>query len=177
MWVGASDAFGEHEGHMFVEADGTGGEMAVLETSTEESERAFVFLPWEDVAIICDWAGGEKFAGAAFFEGGADEERFGSRWKDEGPQAFATVQMQVCEVNGGTGGVGEDDGIDSVLDHQLVGTLDADVAFDIGEGAGLASEIWEGLDCRGSVRGWDGLRRQSRGGERDSGSAEAVAAR
>ena len=112
---------------------------------------ALVFLPGEDVAIAGERAGGEKFVCAAFFESGTDEEGFGLGGKDESPEAFAAVEVEICEVDRGTGGVGEDDGVDFVQGHQLAGALDAGHSFGVGEWAGLAGEIGEGFDCGGGV--------------------------
>jgi hypothetical protein len=123
MRVGGTDAFGEGEGHVLVQTDAAGAEMAISETAADEREGAFVFLPGKDVSVICDWAGGEKFVGAAFFEGRTDEEGFGSRRKNECPKAFASVEREVSEVDGRAGGISENDGVDSVLRHQFAGAL------------------------------------------------------
>ena len=145
--VGGANAFREDKGHMLVETDGAGGEAPGFESVAEKSKRAFILLPGEDVAVAGQRTGGEKLVRAAFLERRAYEEGFGFRGEDESPQAFATEEMEIGEVDRGTGGVGENDGVDSVLDHQFAGALNASFAFRIGEGASLAGEIGEGLDC------------------------------
>src|SRR4051812_46438878 len=99
--------------------------MSIAQTSGKEGEGALVFLPGEDVAVAGERTRGEKVLCAALFEPGADEEWFRFRGKDESPEAFAAVEVEICEVNGGSGGVSEDDGVDFVFRHQLAGALDA----------------------------------------------------
>ena len=111
----------------------------------------------------------------SFFESGTDEEGFGLGWEDESPEAFAAVEVEICEVDRGTGGVGEDDGVDFVLGHQLAGALDAGLAFGVGEGVGPAGEIGEGFDCGGGVR--FRLTCEMWSGKSGSGCGEEVAAR
>src|SRR4051812_5472790 len=113
--AGGTDAFREDEGYVLVETDGAGGDMSIAQTSGKEGKGALVFLPGEDVAVAGERTRSEELVCAALFERGADEEWFRFRGKDESPEAFAAVEMEVCEVDGGSGGVGEDDGVDFVF--------------------------------------------------------------
>jgi len=144
--VGDVDSLREDEGHVFVKSDRGTGETTIGETTTEQRKRAFIFLPGEDVAVVCERPGGEEFVRAILLECGADEKRLRAGRENECPQAFSTVNVKICEIDRRTGGVGEDNRVDFVLGHQLACTLDASVALGIREWSRLVRELGQCFD-------------------------------
>ena len=176
MGVGGANSVREDEGHVFVEADGGGGESLIFETFGKGDVGALVFLPGEDIDVAAKRSAGEQLVGAAFFKRGADEERLGAGRKDESPEALSAIEVQVSEVDRGTGGIGEDDGIDLVSGHQGASALDAGHALGVSEWARLTGEIGEGRNGgRGGWRCLPGMRWKCGGGDGGGGGTEKIA--
>ena len=92
------DAVGEDELHALVECQRKRGGCDLLERTGEEGVGIFVFVPGKDAGAGAAGHGAEGLVDAAFFEGGAEDERVATGRKCPGEEALGLARGYAEEV-------------------------------------------------------------------------------
>ena len=169
--IRSANAFRENELHVLVETDSSRHKAAVPQAFGQGDEGALVLLPYQNFRVFTQRAGGQQLAGASLLKRRAHQKRLGARRQHQGPQALAAVKAQIGEVDGGTGAVGENDGIDFRGRHQRFCLLDARLSLGNGEWPDLTGE--HGQCCDGPRQSRAVRARTLRAGDCGSGRRHA----
>ncbi len=142
---GGTDVIVEGEGKSFFNADAAGTKIAIGKRSGDELCGAFVFLPDADFDGVT-----HRFAHAAFFKGGRNQNRLAGTGNDESEKTLAESPADTGEIVERTAGA-EKKGIEFWIElrHELLGVQQACVEF---VGRNGMDAIAERLERR--ERGW-----------------------